>query len=63
MAAARLKAGHRLVYVEAPVELAERLKVVAKRNRRSVTNEAVVAFERHVTAESTSSPGGSSKKK
>jgi hypothetical protein len=39
------------MWMEAPVDLVERLAVIAKRNRRSVTGEAIVAIERHVKAE------------
>jgi hypothetical protein len=45
------KEGHKVVFVETPVELAERLAVIAKRNHRSITGEAIEAFERHCKAE------------
>jgi hypothetical protein len=48
---AKRKEGCKVVWVEAPVELVERLAAVAKANHRSVNGEAVVAFERHVAAE------------
>lgn len=48
---AKRKEGHKVVFVEAPIELAERLKEVARLNHRSVNGEAVVAFERHVREE------------
>ena len=45
------KAGHKVVFVETSEDLANRLATIAEHNRRSVTGEAVVAFERHVKAE------------
>lgn len=48
---AKRKEGCKVVFVEAPLELVERLRAVAKLNHRSITGEAVVAFERHVQAE------------
>jgi hypothetical protein len=47
----RERAGYKALWVEAPVELVERLKTVAERNDRSFTAEAVRAFKRHVEAE------------
>ncbi len=54
---AKRKEGCKVVFVEAPVELAERLRAVAKLNHRSVNGEAVVAFERHVEAEEAARAG------
>jgi hypothetical protein len=51
LAAKKRKAGHKVVFVEVPEGLAERLKAVAEHNHRSLTGEAVVAFERHVKTE------------
>jgi hypothetical protein len=53
---AKRKEGHKVVFVEAPIELAERLRAVAKLNHRSVNGEAVVAIERHVEAEEAAGP-------
>jgi hypothetical protein len=43
-----------IVYVTAGPELVVRLKRVAKRNRRSMSGEAIIAIERHVEAEEAS---------
>ncbi len=43
--------GRKVIFLEAPIDLAERLRAVAKRNHRSVNGEAIVAIERHVEAE------------
>ena len=51
MATKKRKAGHKVVFVETPEDLAARLAVVAEHNRRSLTGEAVFAFERPVKAE------------
>jgi hypothetical protein len=51
MATKKRRAGHKVVFVETPLELADRLAAVAERNHRSVTGEAIIAFERHVKAE------------
>jgi hypothetical protein len=48
---ARPREGVKVVFVEAPAELVERLRALAKRNRRSMNGEALVAIERHVEAE------------
>ena len=45
------KPGTKVVFVETPQALAERLAAVAEQNHRSITGEAIVAFERHVKAE------------
>jgi hypothetical protein len=45
------KEGHKVVFVETPTDLAERLAAVAKHNHRSITGEALAAFERHCRAE------------
>jgi hypothetical protein len=45
------KAGHKLVTIEAPVEIVERLRALAIRNRRSMASEAIVAIERYIQAE------------
>ncbi len=48
---ARPREGIRVLFVEAPAELAERLRALAKRNHRSMNGEALVALERHLEAE------------
>ena len=53
---ARRKEGCKVVWVEAPIELADRLAAVAEANHRSVNAEAVVAIERHVAAEEAARP-------
>jgi hypothetical protein len=50
---AKRKQGHRIIFVEAPEDLARRLKDVARRNHRSMTGEAVLAIEEHVNAQAT----------
>ena len=50
---ARPREGIKVLFIEAPVELAERLRAVAKRNHRSTNGEALAAIERHVEAEET----------
>ncbi|MBY0525211.1 MAG: hypothetical protein K2R98_17525 [Gemmataceae bacterium] len=49
--AGQRKPGHKVIFVETPSDLAERFKLVAKHNRRSITGEALVAFERHLKLE------------
>jgi predicted transcriptional regulator len=49
--ASKRKAGCKSLSVEAPIELVERLRALAVRNRRSMTGEAIVAIERYVQAE------------
>jgi hypothetical protein len=51
MATKKRKPGHKVVFVETPEDVADRLAAVAEHNRRSVTAEAIVAFERHVKSE------------
>ncbi len=51
MATKKRKPGHKVVFVETPEDLAARLAAIAEHNHRSVTGEAIVAFERHVKAE------------
>jgi hypothetical protein len=53
---AKRKEGHEVLFVEVPVELKGRLRVVADRNHRSMVGEAVVALERHVAAEEEARP-------
>jgi hypothetical protein len=48
---AKRKEGHEVLFVEVPAALKERLRIVAKGNKRSMVGEAVVAIERHVAAE------------
>jgi hypothetical protein len=43
-----LKPDHRGVYAQLPADLHERLKALAKRNRRSLEAELVHAAERHL---------------
>jgi hypothetical protein len=53
---AKRKEGHEVLFVEMPVPLKERLRVVAKGNQRSMVGEAVVAIERHVAAAEAARP-------
>ena len=53
---ARRKEGWKVLSVEAPVELVERMKAIAERNHRSMNGEAVAAIERHVAAEEAARP-------
>jgi hypothetical protein len=48
---AKRKEGHEVLFVEVPVALKERLRAIAKLNKRSMASEGVVAIERHVVAE------------
>ncbi len=60
------KEGHKVLFIEVPEELKERLRAVADRNHRSMVGEAVVAIEKHVKAEeaaSSSEDNGSTKAK
>src|SRR5205823_5370966 len=53
---ARRKEGWKVLSVEAPMELVERMKASAERNHRSLSGEAVAAMERHVAAEEAARP-------
>jgi len=53
---AKRKEGYEVLFVEVPMALKERLRVVAKGNQRSMVGEAVVAIERHVKAEEAQRP-------
>jgi hypothetical protein len=48
---ARPREGIGVVFVEAPKELIERLRALAKRNHRAMNGEALVAIEKHLEAE------------
>jgi hypothetical protein len=58
----RRREGYKPMWVEAPVELVERMAAVAQLNRRSLTGEALVAFERHVAAEEAARAEGADSK-
>ena len=45
------ESGKRAVLLKPSAELADRLKAVARANRRSMSAEGLVALERHVKAE------------
>ena len=53
---ARRKEGWKVVAVEAPMELVERMKAIAERNHRSLSGETVAAMERYVAAEEAARP-------
>jgi predicted transcriptional regulator len=53
---ARRKEGWKVLSVEAPIELVERMKAIAERNHRSLSGEAVAAMERYVAAEEAARP-------
>jgi hypothetical protein len=48
---AKRRKGHQVIFAEAPDELADRLKVVAKGNDRTITAEVLRAIRQHVERE------------
>lgn len=48
---AKRKEGHRVLFLELPDGLKERLRAIARGSRRSMVAEAQVAIERHIAIE------------
>jgi hypothetical protein len=40
-----------VVFIAAPIEVARRFKALARRNRRTITGEGVIALKRHLERE------------